>query len=145
MLGEDIKYRKLKTLEIYRTAEFECKLGWFEILYDLGQKITSYCNHHSLSLPLVIRIKEKFGVLRVQLRIDADKTHSDLMRKWIKMAETDSSVVCEQCGESGILVMDGGRWHTACKNHRSPDSMLAVDFLAKQKEVRERREQNGNV
>lgn len=140
---EVTRIKKLQTLQLFHNVALECRLGWFELLFGFGQKVTSFCNHNDLPIPSIIQVKEKFGALRIYLKFnpDIDVEYVTLIRKWAKHTEGESSNVCEQCGSEGVLVVDGGRWHTACENHRSPDAMSASDFMEKQKK-QERKEKN---
>lgn len=132
------KLDKLKSLELFHKIPIECDMGWFEILYDFGQKITSFCRHNNIPMPRVAQVKEKFGSIRLYLRYDNeyDESHNKVMRQWVKNIEAESLKICELCGEDGVLVVTGGRWHVSCENHLKQNSISAEDFMQRQKEMR---------
>ena len=116
----------LRTISLYNKIGFEIGNGWFPLLFDLGQKISSFCRDNNLPLPEVKQIKEKFGTLRFYCVVLEDKDKQ--IREWIRNAEFVSESRCEQCGESGQLLVDDGRWYTACDTHRSPNSLTGLEF-----------------
>ena len=130
MINTKQKYDELKKLPIYRNNGFECDMGWFEILYDLGQKITGYCDQNQLPLPKIQQIKEKLGFLRFyfMFQTQIDTRHNELLRSWVREAENQSKTTCEQCGETGQLYNTGGRLHVACQNHREENSLTEDEF-----------------
>lgn len=137
METELIKRAELKKLPIYKTVCFECNMGWFEILYDLGQKIMSYCSENNLPLPKIQQIKEKFGVLRFYFMFQqpVEDKHTTTIRKWVKISENESKKICEECGESGSFFITGGRMHIACENHRQENSLTQEEFSAMQQKA----------
>lgn len=132
------KYDELKKLPIYKNNGFECDMGWFEILYDLGQKITGYCEQNQISLPKIQQIKEKLGFLRFyfMFQTPVDPKHSELLRSWVREAENQSKTTCEQCGETGQLYITGGRLHVACTNHKEENSLTEEEFKEKRESLK---------
>ena len=60
-----IQREALRELPIFtERVMFECKQGWYNLIYDLGSKISGYCIHNNIPIPAINQIKEKFGTLR---------------------------------------------------------------------------------
>ena len=116
----------LKSIPIYRNIGFEFGQGWFELIYDLGRKITDYCNDNNYELPTPRQIKEKFGTLRFYCTIPEDP--DELIRGWIRHAEEQSEYLCEECGEAGETLSDGGRIYTTCNTHRKEGSLTMEEY-----------------
>lgn len=110
---------------------FECGDGWYNIIDQLCANIQSHIdwnnsqrerllkdNPHNLTIPNEVpqvvaeQVKEKFGTLRFYYQGGDDKIDG-----MVRMAESMSSVTCEECGKPGTT---GGKgWiHTACEEHR---------------------------
>ena len=122
----------LQTLPIYKKIGFEFNEGWFELIFDLGQKITDFCQENDLELPHPQQIKEKFGTLRFYCSIPEDK--DEQIRNWIRAAEDKSDTTCEACGKAGNLLCDQGRWYTTCANHLIKGSYTPEEFKVIQEE-----------
>lgn len=86
---------------IKETFYFECGDGWFDLIADIAQHISSktpYC-HAS-------QIKEKFGLLRIYIDVDYDENGDPLVPAemmddfyhYISDKERESKVTCEDCG-----------------------------------------------
>lgn len=109
---------------------FECGDGWFDILNQLCANIQGHIdwknssrerllknNPHNMKIPdevpqvIAEQVKEKFGTLRFYTNGGDDVT-----RGMIYMAESMSSVICEQCGNKGKL-REGGWLRTLCDEH----------------------------
>lgn len=96
---------------------FECGDGWFQLLYDLSEKIEPLIqkyiddNPEEEYHPCAGQVKEKFGTLRFYMT-----SYADDIEDLITEAETLSGTTCEQCGEPGRL--RGEHWvYTACDEH----------------------------
>jgi len=116
----------LKTIPIYTKIGFEFNQGWFELIYDLGKKITDYCNDNNLKFPIPRQIKEKFGTLRFYCMIPEDP--DSIIRNWIRNAEKESEHICESCGKYGETMSDNGRIYTTCKTHMVEGSLTMQEF-----------------
>lgn len=109
---------------------FDCGDGWFDILNQLCANIQGHIdwknssrerllkdNPHNMKIPdevpqvIAEQVKEKFGTLRFYTNGGDDVT-----RGMIYMAESMSSVICEQCGNKGKL-REGGWLRTLCDEH----------------------------
>jgi len=94
---------------------FECGDGWFNIIWNLCEKIEEELKNHSrLDDFVVLQVKEKFGMLRFYTNFEIGK-----MRKYIEEAEKESANTCEICGKKGKLRDDLGWIVTLCDKHYS--------------------------
>lgn len=94
---------------------FECRDGWFQLLWDLSEKLEDEIvkSDNKIKIPLIRQVKEKFGTLRFYVSSD-----TDTIRTAIQEAERISSITCEICGEAGIL--RNGDWlRTLCQEHNT--------------------------
>lgn len=96
--------------------EIECGDGWFYILDALlvsierHQQESAIERSEGLESLRILRIKEKFGSLRVQT-LNADPE----IRAMIGLAERISSRVCELCGAENSMQM--ASTDTRCTHH----------------------------
>jgi len=88
----------------------ECNDGWFDIIFDLCNKITPLAAE--IKEFQVIQIKEKFGGLRFYVSHGNEEIHTI-----IQDAEELSFKICEICGEPGTL--RGGWLKTLCDKHHN--------------------------
>jgi len=85
---------------------FECGDGWFDIIYQLSEKISA---HHNIQ---ATQVKEKFGTLRFYTNY-----HDDAVEAMIAEAERKSEVTCDVCGQPGEMRSDG--WLSVrCEEHK---------------------------
>ena len=95
---------------------FDCGDGWFNILNLLMGNIQHHIdwkNKNGKVVPQVTldQVKEKFGTLRFYYT-----GGDDYISGLVSMAESMSSVTCEECGKPGERV--GGGWVTTlCEEH----------------------------
>ena len=95
---------------------FECGDGWFNILNNLMGNIQNHIDWQNREKEVVRQVtldqvKEKFGTLRFYY-----SGGDDTIRGMVSMAESMSSVTCEECGKPGNST--GGGWiKTVCKEH----------------------------
>ena len=101
--------RDKKERNIYRRWGCECSSGWFELIYELCQRITNRYAEEGIpanEIDLeILQIKEKFGTKK-KLRHDI----SELVRGY----EKRSAHICEYCGERGMFRMDMPWKKTLC-------------------------------
>lgn len=91
----------------------ECGDGWFELIYNLSEKLEQY-NQQNQDCPIqAVQIKEKYG----ELCFYTNHYGNDEMLKLVDETERKSSAVCEVCGKPGKLYTDGW-WYTACDDHK---------------------------
>lgn len=97
---------------------FQCSSGWFELLCNLSQAIETIAEerrHQGIpedELPLVNQVKEKFGELRVYMKISGPG-----ITELINEAQLDSTKICDCCGKPGEPVSIGGYVLTRCQKH----------------------------
>jgi hypothetical protein len=95
---------------------FECGDGWYNILDQLCNNIQHYIdwkNRKEEIVPQVVaeQIKEKFGTLRFYYR-----GGDDYIEGMVRMADSMSSILCENCGATGKQRF-GGWIRTLCDEH----------------------------
>ena len=108
---------------------FECGDGWFNILDQLMSNIQhhidwnnknfekGYTQYKQVSQVTLDQVKEKFGTLRFYYTGGDDEISG-----MVRMADSMSSVVCEECGAPGQR--RGGGWiYTACDAHTKPEHL----------------------
>ncbi|MBP2657919.1 MAG: hypothetical protein H6Q69_951 [Firmicutes bacterium] len=83
--------------------EFRCYDGWFNLIYDLSQKISSEIEKVAAQTgeqwePIAIQVKEKDGRLRFYI-----KKITDTIVSAIGEATIISEATCEICGQPGIM------------------------------------------
>lgn len=91
---------------------FQCKDGWFDLLYALSASIDKLITEPDKTIYTVQQIKSKFSSLRFYM---GNSTHA--MDSLIFQAEADSKYICEQCGQPGQQRGDKGWIYTACDQH----------------------------
>ena len=103
----------VKRFDFYHTNEplteslmafgFECGDGWFNILWDLSEKIEKILQEckddYFKKYFKVIQVKEKYGVLNFYTSIINDEIFSE-----IENAEKKSKKTCEVCGKPGTVI-----------------------------------------
>lgn len=102
-----------------KNSYIECGSGWHDLIIDLIYKIQEVYKAHDVPMDdfKINQIKEKYGGLRVYLSItyanNIEALVYDLIEEYEKRAET----VCEECGATGILCMNKGKWlQTLCNS-----------------------------
>lgn len=109
-----VEYRKEYPKAPIYPIEFgiECNKGWYWLLDNLMESITTYCKNNNKNFPKVVQIKEKFGGLRFY----ADDTDSKI-DGMIWFAEYLSYNICENCGSTDNVEQTEGGWiSTLCSN-----------------------------
>lgn len=97
--------------------EFQCHDGWFNLIWEMSQRIELEINRMEkegcLKTPSVTQVKEKFGLLRVYMT-----SYPESVDRAIKEAVERSKVTCEVCGKLGMLC-DERKWQfTRCDEHK---------------------------
>ena len=91
---------------------FEVGDGWYNIIDKLSAKLEKYNDSHP-NLPVVaVRVKEIFGAL--QFTVSSIGSAGNLTL--IKAAEAESELICEGCGELGIIVNLDNWLKTLCES-----------------------------
>lgn len=134
----------LKSIPLFSNVPFEFLDGWFHIIYDLGEKINSYCLENEIQPPTIQQIKEKFGTLRFYYiwKTETDDIHKDQIRYWVRAVGEASEYTCEQCGQPGKTMVDNGILKTVCYEHTPDhDNVYTMEEYTKlrEEEARKRR------
>jgi hypothetical protein len=105
-------YRKVDNRFCYTLFGVECGPGWYDIIWDLSEKIEA----EIMKLPekdrknvYIHQIKEKFGGLRFYMSCETDEMF-DLIQK----AEEKAYKTCEICGAPAELKDNRAWWQTIC-------------------------------
>jgi hypothetical protein len=113
---------------------FECSDGWFNIIWDLCEKIEKELNEHGNDpdFPFeVLQVKEKFGGLRFYTNWET-KEIGDLINE----AEEKSYKTCEVCGKEGELMTKGYWLQTLCPKHAKEENFMTMkEYEEKAKEI----------
>lgn len=122
--------------DLYGAFGCEVNNGWYELLHNLCEEITTAYANAGLPVDIIIdQVKEKFGTLRFYYHIEEQeagiqafdilgqggmrfmpndsaihKEIAGIVRKW----ETASGTICEMCGEPGELRKDLPWLKTLC-------------------------------
>lgn len=99
---------------------FECFDGWFDIIWDMSEKIEKELEGEDKQTRIkqrlkdeppfqIVQVKEKMGTLRVYANRET-KAISEI----IKEAEEKSEMICEKCGRPGRINNDKGWMVVQC-------------------------------
>ena len=100
---------------VYESFPFECGSGWFELINELCQEISTIVRESNKEVwPRVVQVKEKFGGLRFYISNtdfsvakinESEKIALDAVIEKINQliidAQSKSFVTCEDCGLPG--------------------------------------------
>lgn len=105
----------------YDMFSFEVLDGWYDLIFNLCEKIEAYYTEADAVIDLkALQIKEKFGVLQFY-HVFTDYTKNKELHKKIDLAineaENKSSTICEVCGELGSLRAELPWIKTLCDEH----------------------------
>ena len=105
-------YDAFPTLYKQRHQGFECGDGWFQLLWDLSEKLTQFKGVE------VTQVKSKYGSLRYYYDTPASMADNVqvMVSDLVEEAEAKSAETCETCGEPGELYPVGW-YYTACPKH----------------------------
>jgi hypothetical protein len=109
--------------------KFQCGDGWVRLIYELLETLEKYILDHELpkgTYPVVLQIKEKFGLLRFYINnaspSDTNYSTWSAMYDMIDKTEDQSIRICEECGEIGWLAKSETGWlKTRCSEHMKDD------------------------
>lgn len=96
----------------HETYGFSCGPGWFPILERLFDESEQIQQEDGLTVT-VLRVKEKFGELRVYFRSGNERVQYCLRR-----AEEEAFYTCESCGGLSPGIRSGGRLSDLCDDCR---------------------------
>ena len=86
--------------------------GWFYLIDNLCDCITSYCKDNQKEIPRAVQVKEKFGELRFYTHGYEDSAIGGMI--WF--AEHLSNSICEFCGSTEDVFQTEDGWvETICK------------------------------
>jgi hypothetical protein len=102
----------------------ECDAGWVGLISVLCDELQNATDRMGAPQIETMQVKEKFGELRFYVRIS-----SDYQRGLINLACAMSAKTCEICGAPGSMWVSGGYFHTACDEHRRPESITVQAYL----------------
>ncbi len=102
----------------------QCFDGWFDIIFELTDKLNTYAKEHELRIK-VIAIKEKLGGLRYDCDIiGTGATSQRVLNEINELIENYRELsykTCEVCGHSGNIT-NIGRWlATVCDKHKESE------------------------
>ena len=102
------------------SSGFCCGNGWEPLIRRCSEKI----EREIRSLPedlrtefYAVQLKEKYGTLRLYL-----SRFNEQMEEAVSIAETESSVTCEVCGDPGKLRVNGWLRTLCSKDNKSKSS-----------------------
>jgi hypothetical protein len=112
-----------------RQTRFQCHSGWNRLINETMQALVD--DGFDPVKDQIGVIKSKGGQLRIYPRFAPSAALHDpsrVERLWeiIKKSQGKSAIVCETCGQSGNLIVDGAYWVTACVDH-APEHGIAAD------------------
>lgn len=92
---------------------FDCEDGWFDLIYNLSQKITELDPNVE-----AVQVKEKFATLHFYTGGVSVET-ADAIWKLIDEAEDESGTICEVCGTKENVSQNESGWiSTLCNKCR---------------------------
>ena len=83
--------------------------GWFGILDDMATRIEQRCADTGVDLPQVVQVKEKMGLLRVDVRPSYDALHDILVEAERRSVSTPSSEIRHDDPQVARVRIPGGR------------------------------------
>ena len=97
---------------------FECDDGWYELIFNLCEKIQQECDTSGCEQVKAAQVKEKFGSLRFYYSGGNDNVFNLTLD-----ANKQSTTICEVTGNSGELHVKKGWYKTLCN-----ESAILLDF-----------------
>lgn len=110
---ELFKGRNKPMTESLMCFEFDCGDGWYDLIYEVCERIEQQAAIDNVPVPEAVQVKQKLGGLRFYLR-----TATMPMLDIIEEAETQSESTCEICGDHGERFSYRGYIKTRCDKHR---------------------------
>jgi|688.fasta_scaffold804091_1 hypothetical protein len=104
-------FHRIRTHPTTNTRYYGCETGdgWFQLVYQLCDTISSYVKHEKEQgrdvAVKVLQVKEKFGGLRFYI-----EGGDDFVRGAIELAENLSTHICETTGRPGQLCRKPSGW-----------------------------------
>lgn len=114
------KMENLNKLKFYgEDFYFECQEGWYDLLFEAGERIESICDFYNIKNTFkATQVKEKFGSLRIYYEEENIPSFiSKQVSKIIEDIEIRSINICEICGKEGNVEIIKKYSQVRCKNH----------------------------
>lgn len=92
-----------------------CERGWQDIMVRLCRRIEIVLRDGETFE--FVRVKQKFGILRVDWNADASEETEAKIGHAVDLAVARSACTCESCGAEGRLYDNTGRLETRCTEH----------------------------
>ncbi|MDE2599714.1 MAG: hypothetical protein KGL40_08830 [Rhodocyclaceae bacterium] len=105
---------------------FECGDGWFALIEALCAKLQALSEQKDSVQVVASQVKEKFGGLRFYVRCATDAQYEE-----IDLAEQVSMRICEECGQPGQRVVNGGWLMVRCQMHTPAKAITEAEYLAR--------------
>ena len=87
--------------------------GWFDLVDALCEQLQFATDRNGAPQVLASQVKEKFGLMSFHGRGEISKEQ----RGMITLAEALATRICEQCGNPGQVLIQGGIRATRCAEH----------------------------
>ncbi|MVT64844.1 hypothetical protein GPL21_06955 [Bradyrhizobium pachyrhizi] len=98
-----------------------CEAGWRDILDRLCFRIQSALKENEKFE--FVRIKEKFGVLRIDWNGELSDETATSIHEAVNLATARSACTCDLCGAEGRLYSDDGWLATSCSEHAAGEAV----------------------
>ena len=90
---------------------FECEDGWFDLIFDLSQRLTDCITQHpECSDVEVVQVKQKFGGLCYYFS-DSSKVEHEMLRTIVRDALERARSICELDGNPATGIYVCTRWY----------------------------------
>lgn len=99
---------------------FSCGDGWFDLIDALCERLQLWTDNNGAPQVVAQQVKQKFGGLCFYIGEASEQQHG-----MIRMAESMSLKLCEQCGCPGELYSRRGWRATYCSKHAPDGAVLA--------------------
>lgn len=103
---------RIEDIEKHHEILVDVEQGWHKLVIQADAMLTHLDPDYK-----AIQIKQKFGDLRYYYTTKADELVSEMMQIIVDHFEEISGIVCERCGEAGLLRDVGGWNYTLCDTH----------------------------
>jgi len=119
------RYKEYKRCAIIERG-LEVDDGWFNIINDMLRDIEKLCQNYN-KMPLILQIKEKFGLLRVYFKYtdleELDNKLDEIIESYVNRSKT----TCECCGSPGNVQDVHGRLKSVC--HKCKVKLICIKTI----------------
>lgn len=112
-----------------RPCEISVRAGWRGLVEALCEQLQAEADRGH-GQPVARQIKQKFGALRVYLRVAPASAADSRFDALTDFAGRLSTRTCEHCGAPGRLIVGGYFWQTTCAAHEPQGALTAEAFRA---------------